>query len=225
LLLSLLGLEVWMWIHFTSGLCFDFRLLILILFFLRATKPGAARQPLTFLASPRKVSKRRRPQVRSPYGVPGVVRHKSGGETNSLRSDKFPLFIRFAPDATGCSQAGIPDWLAAHRQGGGGGSMAVVLRDVWQGKASNPWRGAASQFGRSAWSQPVMRCEKWKKRGNLSERSEFVSPPIFCFAAPGSPKDLDPAVAFLLLTFLGETRKVSSCRATPGEGLIEERTA
>ncbi|TFI20086.1 hypothetical protein E4P30_22880, partial [Herbaspirillum sp. 3C11] len=28
-----------------------------------------------------------------------------------------------------------------------------------------------------------------------------------------------------LLTFFGETKKVSSCRATPGEGLIEERTA
>jgi hypothetical protein len=56
-------------------------------------------------------------QVRSPFGVPGVDRHKSGGETNSLRSNKFPLFIRFAPAATGCSQAGIPDWLAAHRQG------------------------------------------------------------------------------------------------------------
>ncbi|TFI22534.1 hypothetical protein E4P30_18805, partial [Herbaspirillum sp. 3C11] len=27
-----------------------------------------------------------------------------------------------------------------------------------------------------------------------------------------------------LLTFFGETKKVSSCRATPGEGSIEERT-
>jgi len=52
-----------------------------------------------------------------PSGVPGVVEHKSGRETNSLRSDKFPFFIRFALAATGCSQAGIPDWLAAPRQG------------------------------------------------------------------------------------------------------------
>jgi len=86
-------------------------------FFLRTTKPGVARQLLTFFASPKKVSKERRPQVRSPFGVPGVVRHKSERETNSLRSDKFPFFFRFAPAATGCSQAGIPDWLAAPRQG------------------------------------------------------------------------------------------------------------
>jgi hypothetical protein len=52
-----------------------------------------------------------------------------------------------------------------------------------------------------------MRCEKWKKKGNLSERSEFVSLPIFCFAAPGTPKGLDPAVAFLCLLSLAKQRK------------------
>ena len=78
---------------------------LLMLFFLRSTKPGAARQPLTFLASPRKVSKRRRPLGRSPFGVPGAGRHKSGRENNSLRSDIFPFLIRFAPAVTGYSQA------------------------------------------------------------------------------------------------------------------------
>jgi len=67
--------------------------------------PGAARQPLTFLAPPRKVSKRRRPLGRSPFGVPGADRRKSGEKINSLRSDRFFLFIRFAPAATGYSQA------------------------------------------------------------------------------------------------------------------------
>src|SRR5450830_282605 len=67
--------------------------------------PGAARQPLTFLAPPRKVSKRRRPLGRSPFGVPGAGRHKSGRENNSLRSDIFPFFFRFAPAVTGYSQA------------------------------------------------------------------------------------------------------------------------
>src|SRR5450830_1104921 len=66
--------------------------------------PGAARQPLTFLAPPRKVSKRRRPLGRSPFGVPGADRRKSGEKINSLRSDRFFLFIRFAPAATGYSQ-------------------------------------------------------------------------------------------------------------------------
>ena len=66
-----------------------------------------------------KESKQRKATASSqpPSGVPGVVEHKSGRETNSLRSDKFPFFIRFALAATGCSQAGIPDWLAAPRQG------------------------------------------------------------------------------------------------------------
>src|SRR5450830_187695 len=76
--------------------------------------PGAARQPLTFLAPPRKVSKRRVGAllqqnwfVAPLRGVPGVGRRKSGGKINSLRSDKFSLFIRFAPAATGYSQADL----------------------------------------------------------------------------------------------------------------------
>ena len=33
------------------------------------TEPGVARQLVTFLASPRKVTKRRRPRVRRPFGL------------------------------------------------------------------------------------------------------------------------------------------------------------
>ncbi|MFJ9451199.1 hypothetical protein [Herbaspirillum sp. NPDC101397] len=58
----------------------------------------------------------------------------------------------------------------------------------------------------------------------MSERSEFVSSPDLCLTTPGTPKGLRTCGRLLLLTFLGEARKVSSCRATPGEGLIEERT-
>jgi len=58
--------------------------------------PGAARQPLTFFASPKKVSKERRPRFAAPLrGAPVGAALKSGRETNSLRSDKFPFFIRF----------------------------------------------------------------------------------------------------------------------------------
>jgi len=42
---------------------------------------------------------------RSPFGVPGVSRRKSGRENNSLRSNIFPFFFRFSPAATGYSQA------------------------------------------------------------------------------------------------------------------------
>ncbi len=43
-------------------------------FCLRRLMPGVARRLLTFLASPRKVSKRRRPQVRRPAKTPGSLR-------------------------------------------------------------------------------------------------------------------------------------------------------
>jgi hypothetical protein len=60
----------------------------------------------------------------------------------------------------------------------------------------------------------------------LAMRSEFVSLPDLCVASTGTPRSGAANRGRLLwLTFLGETRKVSSCRATPGEGLIEERTA
>ncbi|RFB69601.1 hypothetical protein DZB54_13070 [Herbaspirillum sp. 3R-3a1] len=40
-----------------------------------------------------------------------------GGETNSLRSNKFPLFFHFSHRITGWLQAERPNWLASHRQG------------------------------------------------------------------------------------------------------------
>jgi hypothetical protein len=49
--------------------------------------------------------------------------------------------------------------------------------------------------------------QKMEKEGRLSERSEFSVLPIFCIASPGSPKDLDPAVAFLCLLSLARQRK------------------
>jgi hypothetical protein len=55
------------------------------------------------------------------------------------------------------------------------------------------------------------------KRKNLSERSEFIFSPDLCLLAPGTPKGLRPSGRLLLLTFLGEARKVSGCRATPGK--------
>ncbi|MFJ7565496.1 hypothetical protein ACIQW9_00865 [Herminiimonas sp. NPDC097707] len=60
----------------------------------------------------------------------------------------------------------------------------------------------------------------------MSERSEFRSLPIFGGAALGSPQGQRLRGRLLLLTFLGETRKVSSRRATPRQlTLIEEKTA
>jgi len=71
-----------------------------------------------------------------------------------------------------------------------------------------------------------VRGEKWKKKWTLFERSEFRPLPIFCFAQTGTPQGLRLRGRLLLLTFLGETRKVSGCRAAPGNALLhEEQTA
>jgi hypothetical protein len=76
---------------------------------------------------------------------------------------------------------------------------------------------------KSACEQPVAAGANRIKRGNLSERSEFVSPPDLRLMTPGTPEGLRTCGRLSLLTFFGEAKKVSSCRATPGEGLIEER--
>ena len=48
----------------------------------RSTSPGAARRPVTFLVSPRKVTKRRRPPVRRSCGLPCAAR-RAGRLRNS----------------------------------------------------------------------------------------------------------------------------------------------
>ena len=56
----------------------------------RSALPGVARRLLTFLASPRKVSKRRRPQESLPAArVPKSSDSQPASQTNSLRSDMF----------------------------------------------------------------------------------------------------------------------------------------
>src|SRR5450830_847651 len=61
------------------------------------------------------------------------------------------------------------------------------------------------------------------KRENLSERSEFIFPPDLRLPTPGTPRSgatnqfcWSSAPTLLLLTFLGGARKVSGCRAAPG---------
>jgi len=68
-----------------------------MLFVLRTTVvAGGGPAAAHFLCFAKKVSKERRPRFAAPLrGVPVDATHKSGRETNSLRSDKFPFFIRF----------------------------------------------------------------------------------------------------------------------------------
>jgi len=79
--------------------------------------PGAARQPLTFFVSPKKVSKETRPRDPAPFGGARRCEAKNGKEKNSLRSDSFSFFFHFSHRSTGWLQAELPDWLAAPRHG------------------------------------------------------------------------------------------------------------
>jgi hypothetical protein len=144
-----------------------------------------------------------------------------GGETNSLRSDKFPLFFHFSHRITGWLQAERPNWLAAHRLGSLAFGVAIVTaaevaKNDDHHTNSVPSRCEASQSGIPACEQPVAASANRIKKGNLSERSEFVSLPDLCATTPGTPKGLRTCGRLLLLTFLGEARKVSGCRAAPG---------
>ena len=59
-----------------------------------------------------------------------------------------------------------------------------------------------------------------EKEVGVFGRSEFRPLPIFCPAQTGTPQGQRRRGRLLLLTFLGETRKVSGCRATPGNALL-----
>jgi len=69
---------------------------------------------------------------------------------------------------------------------------------------------------KSAWDAAADAVPKSDQKRNMSERSELVSFPDFGPAAAGTRR----AVAcgrLSLLTFFGETKKVSGRRATPGK--------
>ncbi|RFB70802.1 MULTISPECIES: hypothetical protein [unclassified Herbaspirillum] len=96
MLLSILGLGFWMWIHFTSGLLFQLSSEMLMLGVLRTTVvAGGGPAAAHFLCFAKESKQRKATAIRRPFGVPVGAVLKSGRETNSLRSDKFPFFIRF----------------------------------------------------------------------------------------------------------------------------------
>jgi hypothetical protein len=68
---------------------------------------------------------------------------------------------------------------------------------------------------KSAWDAANKVAGKTDKKRNMSERSEFISFPVLPATLLGTRRAASCG-RLLLLTFLGETRKVSSRRATPG---------
>ena len=85
---------------------------------LSSINPAGGSPAATHFLCLAKESKQRKATAGSrSFGLPGAAKQKMGGETNSLRSDKFPLFFHFSHRITGWLQAERPNWLAAHRQG------------------------------------------------------------------------------------------------------------
>ena len=156
--------------------------------------PGVARRLLTFLASPRKVSKRRRPQESLPAArVPKSSDSQPASQTNSLRSN---MFAPLNP-----SDHHLP-W---QRQMRNVKSSSLVIS-----------RQCVTPFKRRgcAWcstvTMPFVRDRKWKKKWVLFERSEFRPLPIFCPAQTGTPKGQRRRGRLSLLTFFGEAKKAVS---------------
>ena len=90
-------------------------------------------------------------------------------------------------------------------------------------KASQPRQSEASRFGSSAWSQPVMRREKWKRREKcLSEASCFPLP-FFAsqhWEARRAWIPQPPSFAY----FSWRSKKSERLPGRPRHRLIEERT-
>jgi hypothetical protein len=69
---------------------------------------------------------------------------------------------------------------------------------------------------KSAWDAAADVVPKSDQKRNMSERSEFVSFPDFGAAAAGSRRPASCGRLSFAYFSLAEQRKVSSCRATPG---------
>jgi len=197
---------------------------LLILLALRTTKPGAARQPLTFLASPRKVSKRRRPQLPSPLRG---ARHRAasiGTDANSLRSDKHRSFSDCCNTVPATPHAEFPNR-----------SLRIALTNARKfrlgiharkhsEKSHNkyrrtpPYQGNAKRAGERIphVESPLMRCGNRKKRSACLSEASCALLPIDVVQRREPRRGDVNCGRLLLLTFLGEARKVSGCRATPG---------
>jgi len=75
-----------------------------MLFALRTTVvAGGGPAAAYFLCFAKESKQRKATAIRRPFGVPVGDVPKSGRETNSLRSDKFPFFFRFRHVANGSS--------------------------------------------------------------------------------------------------------------------------
>ena len=194
---------------------------------LRGDLPGAARQPLTFLVSPRKVSKRRRPCCCRPSGSQKRA-DQNGKRTTRLRLRQGPLLYPFWSALFWRHQKGTSrataslhgrirsDWffLAKRRETklalvtssdtvapkGFGLAFAVAFAVAFE--------VAVEVAVKSPLAPPKERGRKRKKKRTLSEPKASCPLPVFCPALLGTPEGGgDNGVAFFCLLFLARQEK------------------
>ena len=169
-------------------------------------RPGVARRPLTFFASPKKVSKERRPRCHCPSGAQ-LCESKNGKASKlaSLRQRSF-LYPFSASHNWQCQK-----W------------MKVKINSKTKNKTKTKSNNCRKQFERPLIlyvlilphvQMPIAWMKNGIKRCNCLSEASCLHRPIF------RPRNWEPEGRrylrrLLLLTFLGEARKVSGCRVTP----------
>ena len=177
--------------------------------------PGVARQLLTFFVSPKKVSKERRPRDPGPSDFPVLRSKKWEGKQTRCAQTSFPSFSIFRIASPAGSkrngQTGSLRIAGRRRRCDGCRSLQPLKKrpriKITMPQASHPRQCEASRKRNSAYESPLVTCSNRIKKGNLSERSEFVSLPDLSAAPTGTPKGRRIAVAFLCLLSLAKQRK------------------
>ncbi|TWC68551.1 hypothetical protein FB597_103437 [Herbaspirillum sp. SJZ099] len=187
-----------------------------MLLFLRSERSaGGGPAAAHFSCLAKKSKQKKATQLPSPFGVPDGS-NKKMGKAESLRSDCFsdPFFCPLRRLVRCDVLSGSP-------------SASRCLRLAWFRKWSQratPLPSPMPQARRPGFL-PLW-ASRWSamKNGSArqSERSDSASP-IFHDAPTGTPKGLALRGRLSLLTFFGEAKKVSGCRAAPGAPLRPEK--
>jgi hypothetical protein len=156
------------------------------------TEPGVARQLVTFLASPRKVTKRRRPQVRRPFGLPFAA--QSRGPLAKLGLVELPVVAD--------SHCARPQTLLAD-------NPVRVAEAAQRGREKSASTVRAPDEARRL-CRVRASCAAALTREQLRESQR---------EAHGRPHLPTQRARLSLLTFFGEAKKVSGSGAAPRIGL------
>ncbi|TWC68563.1 hypothetical protein FB597_103449 [Herbaspirillum sp. SJZ099] len=183
-----------------------------MLIFLRSQRSaGGGPAAAHFSCLAKKSKQKKATQLPSPFGVPDGTGKKMG-KAESLRSDCFsdPFFCPLRRLVRCDVLSGSPSASRYLRKIEGiGHCSGDASASLYQSPMPQARRPGFLPLWASRWSA--------MKNGSArqSERSDSASP-IFHGTPTGTPKGLALRGRLSLLTFFGEAKKVSGCRAAPG---------